>query len=313
MKSMRDQVYRAHGTVSSTLDKLAEFMPSEPSEPVGDLDSTREWAFKKQLKYADYGDSLWIPGVGRFHSQWEGSPYTAGQIAKAYMRYQGWEWPLHRPGEIEKDLSPALYFTGPATGSWSYLDLKSAYWQIGSRLPWWEEGPFRKTRIDDTVGPWKGTELLMGFRRPRLVLFGLLAYPGGNTLWINPDGTESYNECPEWASKYGNKIWAQSVLYVVHAFAQELMRTFPCPLFMTDGAMIPMALSNTVIEWAAQNWNLELREKERGEGTVAGPGNYEFRATYKEQISEPMASHDDIDTGKVRNWWARRSGTQLSG
>lgn len=289
---------------------LSPYFSTSSSEPVKDMDSMREWAKRKKLKYADYGEAIWIPTVGRFHTEWEGSPYTAGQIAKAYLHYQEWSWPLHRPGKIYEEIGPAIYFKGEATGDWVYLDLKSAYWQIGSRIPWWTEGPGKSTRRDGKEGTWKNPELINEFRLPRIVLFGLLTWPGPATLWVFPDGTTKMGECPPKKSPYGNRIWGQSVLTLVHAFAQDLMKTFPSvPLFMTDGAMVDSRFAENVIGWAIDSWNLDLRPKERGEGKVSGPGNYEFRATYrKNQRSEPVSSFKNLVTEEIRTWWLKIAG-----
>ena len=292
--------------ISEAIEVLRPFLPKVPAQIVDDIQIMKKYASDNKLLYADYGDSIMIKGVGRFLQKWEGSPYSAGQIAKAYLKFQEWNWPLFRRAKLAQEIKPALYFRGPIEGDWVYVDLAHAYWSIGKRLPWHTLGPFGGP-LRGAQGYFERPELIDGIRRSRLVLFGLLAFPGSSTLWVYPDGTMKTAECPTEMSRFGNRIWSASILLVVNAFAQDLMATFPdAPLFMTDGAILPISQAEASQTWALEKWKLDIRPKEHGSGLVAAPGVYQWRPSFRPiAFRRERASMPSLDIQKIRSWWLK--------
>lgn len=283
---------------------LQDFFPSTPAQVVTNIEDMKNFAKRKKLLYADYGDAIFIKGLGKFIESWEGEPWSPGQYAKAYMNFQQWPWPLHRGRSLSDDICPALYFRGPLPGDWSYIDLVHAYWQIGQHVPWFTLGPFGG-RIRGEEGRFKSPEIIDDLRRPRIVLFGLLAFPGSSTLWVYPEKVTTAT-CPPEKAKFANRIWAQSVLLVVNAFAQDFLSAFPdSPLFQTDGAFVPVDQEQRAIDWTMERWHLRAAAKEHGSGLVAAPGVYQWRPSFKPVVSprSKSASMKPLDIEKIRQWW----------
>lgn len=307
---------------SGPIHLLLQHVTGRPADYVdADLDRWADMARASGKAYADYGESLFIPGTGRIMRPWAGAPWSASQLARAYVDMQGWGWPPVRPsgwawqrtpeGTIWAQSGPdswgpvpppAVHFRGPETGEWSYIDLVAAYWQIGSRLPWWVAKPGSRRVLR---GRWARPEVLFPLRQVRLNLFGMLTYPGGGVTWVYPDGSSKTAECPAAHARMANPAWGTAVMRVVHAVAADLIRTFDdVPLWHTDGALVPRGREEEVIGWLFSRWGLTARVKELGEGTVAGAGNYSWRKSYNPQMpSSPYSNLSCPDVGADREWW----------
>lgn len=302
---------------------LERYVSGNPAEFIdGDLKRWAEIAKARGSVYADYGESLYIPGLGRVMRPWEGAPYSPSQLARAYVSSQGWSWPPVRPSgwrwRREGDTSewvqdgpdnwgpvppPAIEFGGPASGSWAYVDLAHAYWQIGRRYPWWVAKPGDRRVLR---GKWSRPELIEPLRQVRLNLFGMLTYPGGGVTWIKPDGSTKIGICPPSQAKMANPAWGTAILWTVHAIARDLRDHFDIPLWHTDGALVPERAEAEVIEFLARRWRIAARTKERGSGTVAGAGNYSWRRSYNPEV--PGVPHGNLvipssRVEELREWW----------
>lgn len=273
-----------------------------PAEHV--TDDLNSWIYRARAHnwtWADYGESIWIPQQGRVIKDWEHAPYSASQLAKAYLKRQAFPWDLRRFGEAPP--RPPMWFRGPAAGDWCYIDLKRAWWQIGSRLPWFVDFSGRHTN----QGAWTDAEEFGEVRRPRLNLFGMLAYPGGTTTWHMPDGSTKLATCPEERSRIANQPWGSAILRVVTSVASEVFYEFPgVILWHTDGCLVPSQIENEVKSWLLDRWKLTSTTKERGAGLVAGPGNYEWRPTFRPTVLSEAIEMDDSDPpGKILTRWLR--------
>lgn len=266
-----------------------------------DLDKWRELARSQGKRYADYGTQVWIPGVARVIQPWAGAPYSPGQLARAYLKMQCWPWSLHRWEDWGLDPTPAIIFRGEAEAAWHYVDLSHAYWQIGSRLPWWVSKPGQTI---EKRGIWRRADEFGSLRECRLALFGQLTWPQPSTSWVDPDGEIKVSTVPAQKARYGNRAWGTATLMVVHAIAAEIMERFPeAALWHTDGVLVPAERSEEVIAWLAKRWRIEARVKETGEGRVLGPGVYEWRETFREVRPTPMRLVWDQDLKAIRRWW----------
>ena len=310
--------------LGAEIEMLRGYVHGDPADFVdSDLSRWAETAQAAGLKYADYGESLYIPGIGRVMRPWEGAPYSPSQLARAYVESQGWTWPPVRPSgwtwKTEEGQSvwvqegpdnwgpvppPAIEFRGKAPGDWSYVDLAHAYWQIGSRLPWWVSKPGDRRVLR---GRWSRPGLIRPLRQVRLNLFGMLTYPGGGVTWVMPDGKTKIGICPPSQARMANPAWGTAILFVVHALARDLLDTFgQVPLWHTDGALVPSEDESDVIEWLDRRWRIEARVKERARGTVAGIGNYSWRKSFSPDL--PSIPHSNLVFGTdrvedIREWW----------
>ena len=306
------------------LDPLLRFVTGNPADYVDE--DLKRWADTAQASgqvYADYGESIYIPGTGRIMRPWAGAPWSPSQLARAYVALQEWPWMPIRPSgwgwrEIEGENAwvqegpdswgavppPAIRFRGAASGEWAYVDLYAAYWQIGSRFPWWVAKPGSRRIMR---GMWGRSELLYPLRQVRLNLFGMLTYPGGGVTWVYPDGSTKTGDCPPSQAKMANPAWGTAILWTVHAIAQDLMETFPgVPLWHTDGALIPAEQEASVVSWLDERWRVTARVKERGEGTVSGIGNYSWRRSHNPAM--PSVPHSNLvippaEVETIREWW----------
>ena len=311
--------------LGAEIEMLRGYVHGDPADFVdSDLSRWAETAQAAGLKYADYGESLYIPGIGRVMRPWEGAPYSPSQLARAYVESQGWPWPpIRSSGWIWKTRDdgqnvwvqegpdnwgpvppPAIEFTGAASGEWAYVDLAHAYWQIGSRLPWWVSKPGDRRVLR---GRWSRPGLIRPLRQVRLNLFGMLTYPGGGVTWVMPDGSTKVGSCPPSQARMANPAWGTAILWVVHAVARDLIDSFgDVPLWHTDGALVPADRESEIMEWLDRRWMIEARVKERGAGTVAGIGNYSWRRSFSPDLPSMPHSNLVIPSDRVpdiREWW----------
>jgi hypothetical protein len=206
------------------------------------------------------------------------APYTAGELAREWLRTVLWEHDLDRIPNRHyvggQKLGPALFFDPPADrgGEWCMIDIRAAYWtlysrhalDVGFRLN--IDGTFSHRPGDVTIPTadleWVGAEKPLRNAAWGVMQAGPLSWWEGGRMRSKPS-----------RSRFAAPGLVALVLAQINAIAWQA-RALGAVMFLTDAAICRAEDMLNIAAMFSQDWGLSSTLKASGTGYLYGLGDY---------------------------------------
>lgn len=197
---------------------------------------------------------------------------------------------------VAKKKHQPLYAIPQTFSNASYLDMKSAYWQILQVGGWDVEympKRFLSPRSDVTDFPAPHIKLA----RNCLVSMGL---PAGVNVWIPEQG---FQRKRPYKPNVNIILWA-FVQDVLHGIASDMITQAEAMYVNTDGYIIPDYRMKQAAQ-VAEDWGIVLTIKHYGAGTIRGAGDYDIGGRISSRYRTFPRKHSYIRPREL-NWLRSR-------
>jgi hypothetical protein len=240
--------------------------------------------------------------------QW---PYTYGEIAREYLSYcaDTAKITLRRQKVLEVGHAP-IYFTGPSSGNYSYVDISACYFSLYKYLTL--DSSFNGSEIAIGKAPFLDLTDFSKSKKVRNMTFGIM-----NKRRMTVFTKGGYDQTPSHSEFYRPDISAY-VLQTTQAVAKDSIRNFTIHMWLTDAAILPSLQANEFISFLWQEWLLRSRIVAQGSSLLLATARYQvgekMTRDYTKQTAQKggkchqLIPKIDVKSLKItRNWLVSRS------
>lgn len=201
----------------------------------------------------------------KYLSQW---PFTYGEIAREYMELCQDESGirLQRQKLTQRAWAP-VYFVGPSTGTYAYVDIRGAYYNLYRHLTL--DSSYRQPEVALGSIPFISIKEF-GLSKPiRNLFFGIMCkrksdvFRNGNFDMVRSNFPSSRPDVTTY------------VFHTIQAIAQEAISLFKIHMWLTDAAILPASEADAFIRYLAEEWFLDSRIVAEGTSSLLATGCYQ--------------------------------------
>ena len=224
-------------------------------------------------------------------------PFGPAEKARAYLELIGAKRAARwlPPSQMITAPPKAFYPERQTKGTWAYVDLKAAYWQLyhastfdlsygegfaGRRL-------YRGNVEFQWCDEWKADKLARNCIWGTIIADQMRVWSDGEIKVRNVRGRFA---APHLA------LWIQHQL---HAVFRDVMSRSSSPMWNDDGFLVPLEEAETWRAFLRERWGLASEVKEVGEGNVWGCGNYEWRESGRKAPARRVDTGAELDGDQI--------------